>query len=98
MPQISCTGCRDSDLKEVNRITAQAGHNLALHELKQIRCTGRADSTPSYLDLRPPPETFDALFKKVLNVSAPALDFYVDGAKSVLGGVLRMQIRFHKHL
>ena len=31
------------------RITAQAGHNLALHELKQIRCTGRADSTRAYL-------------------------------------------------
>ena len=41
------------------RITAQAGHNLALHELKQIRCTGRADSSLAYLDLRPPPETFD---------------------------------------
>ena len=42
--QICCTGCRDSTLKEARRITAQAGHNLALHELKQIRCTGRADS------------------------------------------------------
>ena len=46
------------------RIIAQAGHNLALHELKQIRCTGRADSTPGYLDLRPPPETFDTFLKK----------------------------------
>ena len=47
------------------RIIAQAGHNLALHELKQIRCTGRADSTPGYLDLRPPPETFDRFLKKM---------------------------------
>ena len=46
------------------RITAQAGHNLALHELKQIRCTGRADSTPGYLDLGLPPETFDRFLKK----------------------------------
>ena len=64
VPQISCTGCRDSDLKEVNRITAQAGHNLALHELKQIRCTGKADSTPGYLDLGLPPETVDRFLKK----------------------------------
>ena len=36
---------------------------LALHELKQIRCTGRADSSRAYLDLRQPPETFDAFLK-----------------------------------
>ena len=30
VPQISCTGCRDSSLKEARRITAQAGHILAL--------------------------------------------------------------------
>ena len=71
--QISCTGCRDSDLKEVNRITAQAGHNLALHELKQIRCTGRADSPPGYLDLHPPPETFDAFSKMVIPAETYAI-------------------------
>ena len=30
MPQISCTGCRDSSLKEARRITAQAGHILGI--------------------------------------------------------------------
>ena len=30
VPQISCTGCRDSTLKEARRITAQARHILAL--------------------------------------------------------------------
>ena len=34
----------------------------------------------------------------MLNVLAPVLDFYVDGAKSVLGGVLRMQIRSYNDL
>ena len=66
VPQISCTGCRDSSLKEANRITAQTGHILALHELKQIRCTGRADSSRAYLDLRQPPETFDAFSKMAI--------------------------------
>ena len=36
--------------------------------------------------------------KKVLNVSANLLLFALDGAKSVLGGVLRMQRRSYKHL
>ena len=36
---------------------------MALHELKQLRCTGRADSSRAYLDLRQPPETLDALLK-----------------------------------
>ena len=30
VPQLSCTGCRDSTLKEACRITAQAGHILTL--------------------------------------------------------------------
>ena len=34
-------------------------HILALHELKQIRCTGKADSSRAHLDLRPPPKTFN---------------------------------------
>ena len=37
VPQISCTGCRDSSLLEARRITAQAGHILALHELKKTQ-------------------------------------------------------------
>ena len=34
----------------------------------------------------------------MLNFSANLLDCYVDGAKSVLGGVLRMQIRSYNDL
>ena len=64
--QMRCTGCRDSSVKEARRITAQTEHILALHELKQFRCTGRADSSRAYLDLRPPPETFDTFSKMAL--------------------------------
>ena len=48
-----------------------------------------------FVKMSQPPCSF--LLKSV-NVSAPVLVFDADGCKNVLGGVLRMRIRFYTHL